>query len=827
MVLIPPHVMVKVLKEILVETREGEMHMISRLSIAAVAVGKSAARSAWIILTLAIAAGLPPTIGLAQEQSNKREEYLKQLKRVLPSVPQWEAWLEKSRELPPDFDALSSIPELPDPLLSEVNGRPVPITRVEDWPKQRAQIMSLFHQWILGKVPPPPDNLKATVLSERQGPSARVREVRLSFGPNHAATLRLLLLIPEGRGPFPVFLTQEELRDWAHVAVRRGYLACVYATADGRDDTDTFVAAYPDHDWGRLTRRAWATSRAIDYLATLAEADTQRVALSGHSRYGKQSMIAAAMDERIKAVVSSSSGAGGVLSARYFSESDYGESVQIITRSFPDWFTQRFRFFSGREDKLPVDFHELVAAVAPRACLLSLALNDRVESSWAMQQTYLAAKPVYKLLGAEDRLRIMWRPGGHEIWTNVMERYFDWFDNHLKNARYQFPERFIHPWNWDEWRVKTGITVNPSSLSARGLDDALILKDGTRVSSPDGWQKKKQEVRAAITDMLGAGPSWAGDINDDYGNMTNFVTRYAISGIEDLLRRQTIPKGVVHERVANSPKLLETAVKLATSVGFEYLSGDIYAPDGLSKSEKKAPAILWLPTFSFAGGYTGAYKRGDYPYFTLAREGYVVFCFDPIGMSRRIEEVDGFYDRYPNYSLLGRMVRDSQAALDAVAALPYVDPKQIYVVGYGLGAMVGMHLGAVDDRPAGFALVAGPPPFRLDTANKKTGGIARWSKLHMLMPKLGFFIGHERNAPYDIHLLLGALAPRPALVVSPLLDYQAPHKDVTLAVAAAQQVYGLYNEGARLEQVSPEDFNHFGPPMQQIVLNWLNGRVKK
>jgi dienelactone hydrolase len=780
-----------------------------------------------MILILFTCAGLLSNSGLAQEGSIRREEYLKQLKRLLPGVPQWDAWLEKSRELPPDFEAMPSMPQLPDPLLGEIGGRLVPITKAEDWPKQRARIMSLFHQWVLGRVPPPPDNLKATVLSERRGPSARVREVRLAFGPNQAATLRLLLLIPDGPGPFPVFLTQEELRDWAHVAVRRGYLACVYATADDRDDTDTFVAPYSEYDWGRLTRRAWATSRVIDYLATLPEADTQRVALSGHSRYGKQSVIAAAMDERIKAVVSSSSGAGGVLPARYFSESDYGESVQIITRSFPDWFTPRFRFFSGREDKLPVDFHELVAAIAPRACLLSLALNDRVESSWAMQQTYLGARPVYRLLGAEDRLRIMWRPGGHEIWTNVVERYFDWFDKHLRGARYEFPERFIHPWDWDEWRAKSQITVNPSSFPPHGLDDALTLKDGTRVANLDGWQKKKQEVRAAITDMLGAGPPWAGDINDDYGNMTNFVTRYAVSGIEDLLRRQSVPQGIVHERVAGSPKLHETAVKLGTSVGFEYLSGDIYAPAGLSQSGKKAPAILWLPPFSFAGGYTGAYKRGDYPYFTLAREGYVVFCFDPIGMSRRIEEASGFYDRYPNYSLLGRMVRDSQAALDAVAALPYVDPKQIYVVGYGLGAMVGMHLGAVDDRPAGFALVAGPPPFRLDTADKKTGGIARWSKLHLLIPKLGFFIGHERSVPYDIHLLLGAIAPRPALVVSPLLDYQAPHKDVARAVAAAQEVYRLYGEGSRLEQVSPEDFNHFGPPMQQIVLKWLNGQIKK
>jgi hypothetical protein len=161
------------------------------------------------------------------------------------------------------------------------------------------------------------------------------------------------------------------------------------------------------------------------------------------------------------------------------------------------------------------------------------------------------------------------------------------------------------------------------------------------------------------------------------------------------------------------------------------------------------------------------------------------------------------------------MVRDAQAALDAVAALPYVDSTQVYVVGYGLGAMVGMHLGAVDDRPAGFALVGGPAPFNRER-------IARWSKLHMLAPRLGFFVGHEGSVPYDLDLLLGALAPRPALVVTPTLDHQAPPEEVARAVAKAREVYRLLGEESKLEQASPEDFNHFGPPMQRIVIEWLS-----
>ena len=47
--------------------------------------------------------------------------------------------------------------------------------------------------------------------------------------------------------------------------------------------------------------------------------------------------------------------------------------------------------FSEKTNRLPFDQHCLVALCAPRPCLLSSALNDAVESAWAMQQTFLSA----------------------------------------------------------------------------------------------------------------------------------------------------------------------------------------------------------------------------------------------------------------------------------------------------------------------------------------------------------------------------------------------------------------------------------------------------
>ena len=176
---------------------------------------------------------------------------------------------------------------------------------------------------------------------------------------------------------------------------------------------------------------------------------------------------------------------------------------------------------------------------------------------------------------------------------------------------------------------------------------------------------------------------------------------------------------------------------------------------------------------------------------------------------------------YPDWSLMGKMVRDAQSALDAMAGMASVDPERIFVVGYGMGAMVGEHLCALDERPAGLIAVCGPPPFRLDTGAATGGGIARWSHRHLYVPKLGFYVRRENTVPYDIHLLAGCMAPRPVAFVTPTLDREAPLALMKQAVDAVKPVYALWNAEDNVEQLTPEDYNRFGPEMQVVVLDWL------
>ena len=747
-----------------------------------------------------LAAVLFSPLGLAQETDAKRLATLEQLRHVLAESPEWEAWLGKSGELPPDFDAMPSMPLLPDPLLwNEGTADEKPLQSPEEWPARRAELLQQFQHWILGTVPPRPERVRAEVLSETEEAGAMVREVQLHFGPEEKAQLWLRLYIPKGKGPFPVFMTQENHNAWAVIALRGGYLACVYAGADSKDDTESFIEAYPEYDWSRLMRRAWAAGRCIDYLETVPEADHARIAISGHSRNGKQSLMASALDERIDAVISSSSGAGGPLPTRYCSEQHFEEGIENITRAFPTWFHPRWRFFVGREDKLPIDMHELVALSAPRPCLLSIAYNDSVESTWTMEQTYRAVKRVYGFLGAPDgALRILYRPAGHETWSTTIDRYIDWCDLQFGRGAYAFPARFIHPWDWDAWRAQAQSTPSPDSYPPLSFD-GLLPPAG---AGAEAWKQKCVETRAAVLAMLGTPPPGATSPGGTYGEEPDHI--------ESQLGRLNAGEGLQKDDV----------------VFGEYLNGDVYLPKSVDKTGsqgQRIPAVLWLHPAHNAHGYSASYKRGEQFYTTLAKEGYAVFCFDQIGYGRRIEEVEGFYERHPQWSLLGKMVRDVQSALDAIGRLPYVDQTKVYVVGYGLGSIVAEHLAALDERPAGYALVCGIEPYRLDTPDKRLGGIARWAKVQLLLPQLGLFEGQEDRIPYDRHLLIAAMAPRPVCVVSPTLDREVKAEDIARCVDSARPAFTVQGATDKLTLLTPEHYNCFDPKMHAVVIEWLNG----
>ena len=725
-------------------------------------------------------------------EAAKQKETVAEVLRLLPKSEPWEKWVKAGGVQVPDFGVLTNRPFLPDPLRF-ANGKEV---KREDWSRRRQELLALFQHYVIGSVPPSPGNVRAAAVKSHEEGGSLIDEVVLEFGPKRQAQLHLELIIPKGEGPFPVFLTQDTHRSWALVAVSRGYIGCVYAGADSRDDTGKWAELWPEYDWTKLTRRAWAASRCIDYLHTLPVVDTNRIALTGHSRNGKLALIGAAIDLRVNAVISSSSGAGGACSYRLFSETQCGEGIEMITRVFPDWLHPRLRFFAGRENKLPIDQPELIACIAPRPCLISSALNDNVESIWAIEQTYYSARRAYELLGQAKELNLRYRPGGHETRAEDIESYLDWLDTVFGRAEFAFPDTTIFP-TYAAWQRLSGEVIDPLSFPTNSATDLLGGFGDDPGLAARFWQQSKPGIRERIAWGLGESPPFAETGPKDYGaEAPSVAAGFGRANVPVGLQKQTLNFG-------------------------NYIAGDLYFPTNAQQAATRLPAVIWLHPISVSSGYVPGYRRGDPPHLALARLGFAVLAFDQIGNGSRLEEVRSFYVRYPRWSLLGKQVEDTLAAVEAVRKVALVDPKRIYLVGYATGGMVALHAAALDERIAGVVSVAGFTPMRSDTLDKGTGGVARWSHWLPLQPRLGAFVGNEPRLPYDYPEVLASIAPRPVLVYAPIVNYQATLADVKACAEQAGKVYELLGAKGKLEFHELDDYNHFSPETQKIVYERL------
>jgi hypothetical protein len=321
----------------------------------------------------------------------------------------------------PEVGELPVIKELPDPFRfldgSRVNTR-------ADWEQRRHELKRIIQCYSYGHMPPAPENIMAEKLSSNPvfGGAARQEFLLLSMGPDRKIKVNVQMLIPEGAGPFPAIIKNDNSHTSsppiAEEIVQRGYAVVTYARTDLDPDENNVVGpaqeAYPDHDWATLAVWAWGGMRVLDYLETLDFIDTTKVAITGHSRGGKTALLAGALDERFTLVVPNGSGCGGAGCYRILGPNS--ESLEAITdpKRFSYWFHPRLRTFAGKIDRLPFDQHFLKALVAPRALLSTDALGDRWANPLGTQITYQAAQEVFDFLGVPEKNGLHFREGGHD-----------------------------------------------------------------------------------------------------------------------------------------------------------------------------------------------------------------------------------------------------------------------------------------------------------------------------------------------------------------------------------------------------------------------------
>ena len=404
-------------------------------------------------------------------------------------------------------EKLPSIPTLPDPLVMADGSR---AASKDEWLARRApELRGLFEHYMYG-ARPEPRAVSGVLLREDNaalGGKATLREVLVDCGLG--TPVHLMIVIPNTRTKIvPCFLGMnfhgnyqllddpkiqmpqgwvgdkfpgaepnraadagrgKEKDTWAlEQSVDRGYAVATFFSGDVVPDDHMLAEAAlkklrssgsvrrGPSDTATIMAWSWGYSRMLDYLLlAVPEIDGKRVAVVGHSRNGKTALVAAAFDERIALAIPSQAGCGGSapdrvapeLSAPQANGRPAVETVAVINRSFPHWFSGTFKEFGDAPARLPFDQHELIALCAPRPVLLSNATEDKWANPPGQFEMLRAADPVYRIvagdgLGAEkmpevgvllnSRLGFFIREGKHSMTTPDWKVWLDFADKWLR-----------------------------------------------------------------------------------------------------------------------------------------------------------------------------------------------------------------------------------------------------------------------------------------------------------------------------------------------------------------------------------------------------------
>jgi len=329
-----------------------------------------------------------------------------------------------------DYKVLGRLPEL----LVFDNGEAV--RTAEDWEKRREEIYRTVVELQYGTMPPAPEFLEVEVICNHQSLSCKIYTGRrgkpISFYmkvilPQNAKGKKCPIIV-DGDACFDSYLSDgfisaatDEGVAWA--IFDRTELA--HDSHDGRKGQ--IYETYPEYTFGAIGAWAWGYSRCVDALEKLfgekpdPAVDLSVIAFTGHSRGGKTAALAGALDKRAAIVNPNQSGMCGCGCYRIRMQG-YCEGVCTNKRSevlrddvtlFPYWTGPGLAAYVDREEELPFDSHFLKALIAPRVLFTSDAAADIWANPIGSWMTNMAAKRVWELLGAEEKLCWLYRDGVH------------------------------------------------------------------------------------------------------------------------------------------------------------------------------------------------------------------------------------------------------------------------------------------------------------------------------------------------------------------------------------------------------------------------------
>ena len=169
-----------------------------------------------------------------------------------------------------------------------------------------------------------------------------------------------------------------------------------------------------------------------------------------------------------------------------------------------------------------------------------------------------------------------------------------------------------------------------------------------------------------------------------------------------------------------------------------------------------------------------------------------------------------------------KAIWDNIRALDVLAATPGVSRTGFGAIGHSLGGHNSIYTAVFDARIKAIVSSCGFDSY-LDYYAGKPEVWQRgkgWTQ-DRYMPRLADYAGRLAEIPFDFHELIGALAPRAFLAISPVGDANFQWRSVDRIMTAARPVFALHGAADHLAVEHPDCEHDFPLAMRERAYGWL------
>lgn len=164
--------------------------------------------------------------------------------------------------------------------------------------------------------------------------------------------------------------------------------------------------------------------RGVDLLVAREDVDPALIGAIGHSLGGHNAIFLGAFDPRVQVVVSS---CGWTPFHDY-----YGGKLAGWTS---DRYMPRIRdTYRLDPDRMPFDFYEVIAALAPRAFFSCSPLGDSNFDFRGVKKAETKVREVFSLLGVADRLEIHYPDCTHDFPDEIRQKAYAFIDRTLRHT---------------------------------------------------------------------------------------------------------------------------------------------------------------------------------------------------------------------------------------------------------------------------------------------------------------------------------------------------------------------------------------------------------